>query len=83
MMVLMFIVLAINYIIMPIGMIFPHSLDWIGDWLVLYVIISPRVTWLFSILAGGVFLYYKRWMLLLLNIIGLIFFYAPLISFYT
>jgi len=83
MIVLLFIALAINYVLMPIGILFPHSLDWIGDWLFLYVIISPRVTWLFAILAGGVFWYHKRWVLFWLNIIGLICFYAPLLKFYV
>lgn len=83
MIVLMFIILAINYIMMSIGIFFPHSLDWIGDWLVLYVIISPRITWLLAILAGGVFWYYKRWVLFWLNIVGLIFFYVPLIKYYV
>lgn len=82
MIALLFIALSINYFIMPIGFLFPHSLDWLGDWLFLYVVIAPRIIWFFGLMAGGVFWYYKRKVLFWLNIVGLLFFYTPLVQFY-
>lgn len=81
MIVLLFIVLMINYILMPIIFLFP-DIHLLGDWLMVYIVLIPRVIWFFGILAAGVFWYYKRKVLFWLNIVGLLFFYAPLVQFY-
>lgn len=70
MIVLLFIALAINYVLMPLLFMLPD----LNEWGALYVVLVPRVVWFFAILASGVF-----W----LNIIGLICFYAPLLKFYV
>lgn len=79
MIVLLFIALAINYVLMPFLFMLPD----LNEWGALYVVLVPRVIWLFAILASGVFWYHKRWVLFWLNIIGLICFYAPLLKFYV
>lgn len=78
MIVLLFIVLMINYIMMPILFMMPD----LSDWATLYVVLMPRIIWLFGILSAGVFWFYKRKALFWLNIIGLILFYAPLMMLY-
>lgn len=81
MIVVLFIVMMILYIPMPVGTLFPNSLDWIGDWLFIYVVLAPKILWFFAIYAGGVFWYYKRWYLFWFNIVGLVCFYAPLMKY--
>lgn len=75
---LLFIVLAINYIMMPILFMMPD----LSDFAALYVVLMPRVLWFFSVLAGGVFWYYKRMALFWLNLVGFLCFYVPLLKFY-
>ncbi len=74
---LLFIVLAINYIMMPALFMMPD----LSDWAALYVVLMPRVLWFFSVLAGGVFWYYKRMVLFWLNLVGFLCFYVPLIKY--
>lgn len=75
---LLFIVLAINYIMMPILFMMSD----LNDLAAIYIVIMPRVLWFFSVLAGGVFWYYKIIALFWLNLVGFICFYAPLIKLY-
>ncbi len=74
---LLFIVLAINYIMMPVLFMMPD----LSDWAALYVVLMPRVLWFFAVLAGGVFWYYKRMVLFWLNLVGFLCFYVPLIKY--
>lgn len=74
---LLFIVLAINYIMMPVLFMMPD----LSDWEALYVVLMPRVLWFFAVLAGGVFWYYKSMVLFWLNLVGFLCFYVPLIKY--
>ncbi len=74
---LLFIVLAINYIMMPILFMMSD----LNDLAAIYIVIMPRVLWFFSVLAGGVFWYYKRMTLFWLNLVGFLCFYVPLIKY--
>lgn len=74
---LLFIVLAINYIMMPVLFMMPD----LSDWAALYVVLMPRGLWFFAVLAGGVFWYYKRMVLFWLNLVGFLCFYVPLIKY--
>ena len=69
---LLFIVLTINYIMMPVLFMMPD----LSDWAALYVVL-----WFFAVLAGGVFWYYKRMVLFWLNLVGFLCFYVPLIKY--
>lgn len=82
MIVVMFIVLAFNYVLLPVMFISPEIEIMPVDWSMLYIAIIPRIIWFFGLMAGGVFWYYKRMVLFWLNLVGFICFYAPLIKLY-
>lgn len=81
MILLMFLVLAFNYVLLPVMFISPEIEIMPVDWSMLYIAIIPRIIWFFGLLAGGVLWYYKRRYLFWLNIVGLICFYAPLMKY--
>lgn len=82
MIVVMFIILAFNYILLPVMFIIPEIEIMPFDWSMLYIAVIPRIIWIFGLMAGGVFWSYKRMALFWLNLVGFICFYAPLIKLY-